>query len=185
MTSKIPGSLVSPQSEAGVTKPVPMTFEEAQSIFIQARDAYKRAEEQKHRSSESRSVLEREMQLAAHAENYERAATLKKERDALPVITGQKLKDFALVAQAAYEKMTELFFAANPEFKEPGEVTLTRVVVVDPATMRRDEAIYVDSSHTIQLHVAGKHFESEAYHLGEWALEHGFMCEHISVDVKV
>jgi hypothetical protein len=57
--------------------------------------------------------------------------------------------------------------------EESVRVCLARVI--DPLTGSYDSVTYVDSSDTVQLSLSGKHFESEAYHISSWAVEHGFV----------
>jgi hypothetical protein len=47
--------------------------------------------------------------------------------------------------------------------------------VIDPLTGSYDSVTYVDSGDTVQLSLSGKNFESEAYHISSWAVEHGFV----------
>jgi chromosome segregation ATPase len=52
-----------------------------------------------------------------------------------------------------------------------------QVCVYSPKTEQYTNVVYVESSDTIRVELDDEFFENEAYHLGSWCREHGFLYE--------
>jgi hypothetical protein len=183
MPNKIPSKSVA--QAAQLPKSV-KTFAEVHQRAVEASYAYQAAVAARLTAADTRKALENELREAVRGENYARAAVLKKARDeADALVSRQRLAQLATELRAAVDEAGELFFQMNAHYVAPATVSVHRVLVVDPIKGVCDEAVYLDSDTTIQLTVGPKHFESEAYHVGEWALEHGFLVKVSSGEVQL
>lgn len=63
--------------------------------------------------------------------------------------------------------------------------TVKVVKVTNPKTGQEAIASFDDSSDTVEILYNGFHFESEAYHLDNWALSNGYIIKFVQVDVEI
>lgn len=126
-----------------------------------------------------REAVRRQMKTAAQAEDFKTAAIFKEKLDSFdaPILELERQLTSTVEQQAELLEAARVWTFEQPEMKKADVQTLTRVRIVDPLTGHADTAYYSDSADTIQLHVKGKHFCSEAYHLSDWAGENRLLLE--------
>ena len=160
-------------------------LDDAYAGFGNAKKALEEAVEARRTNRRRIGELRTLISDAARAEKFEEAAKLKRERDALESESDTKVTELREAASQAQATLTRLYFEAYPVHLTPTSVTVTRVVVVDPFSGRSVEEVYTDASDNICFSLRDKSFDSEAYHIGEWALEHGFLVNWFKKDIEV
>ena len=80
---------------------------------------------------------------------------------------------------------TDLYFREHTEKGFIGDVTVTRVYVVDPSTGVGGSVVYLNDSDQVVLDVGSARFESVASQLPKWAEELGFPVQWHSAKVAV
>ncbi|PNG50069.1 hypothetical protein WDL1P1_00065 (plasmid) [Variovorax sp. WDL1] len=195
MTKKKPSAPVNAPRNAAAKPPKaperakPTTLEQAQKILAQRRSAVDAAiaatSTARAETQEATSLL----RVAVRDEKYAEAERLKNLRDNGEQVIGQ-LRATETAARTAFGEALQdaenLFFADQGDFSE--QVRLCRVVVADPVTGATDSEVYTDSSETIQLRLGderNQQFESEAYHVSEWAAQHGYFVKVFETNVPV
>jgi uncharacterized protein YcbX len=128
------------------------------------------------------------MARAVKTEDFVAAQTAKEQREQLERRLGELVNlrgALQEAVQAATDAATEHFFSEKVGASLTNEVSVTRVVALNPATGEFAEATYLEGSTTIQLRLDEEQFESEAWHVGEWAAAHGFLVKHFVAAVTV
>ena len=132
-------------------------------------------------------IADADLKAAVRKEDYAGAAKLKESRDTLDCQLKDcraNLRSLGTALSEAVQRASELYFKQHGTgFAE--EVSVTRAYVVDPQSGDSSDIVYTDSSRTVSMSVAGKSFDSEAYHLGDWALENGFYIHYVKETVLV
>jgi hypothetical protein len=194
MTKK--NSLSPASASRGATKPVkapvrvkPTSLEQAQEILAKRRAEVDAAIAATSKARTDSQEAASSLRVAVREENYTEAERLKNLRDNGEQVVG-KLRAAETVARTAFgealQDTEELFFADKGDFAE--QVRLCRVVVADPATGASDSRVYTDSSESIQLRLGderNQQFESEAYHVGEWAAQYGYLVKVFESIVRI
>ena len=146
--------------------------------------AYTRHQESEAALRSKIASARRQLAESVTSENFEGAQRAKEQRDALEgslaaLLENKKplLEKVATATSAAAEH----YFAADKTLSQPSEVTVTRVVVLDPLSGDHDDATYLSGDVTIQLRVNGRSFESEAWHVEGWASENDFVVKHFKI----
>ncbi len=164
----------------------PISYDAAMAAFVEAKNA---RDEGAGRASELRgtlSELRSAITAAVRDEDFAKAGELKTRRDELEALVSRgAMAKLAKAVSAAADALTAVYFNEHPEHVRTTKVTLTRVTVVNPATNHSTNVVYTDSGDTVNLSLDGRSFDSEAYHLGSWALEHGYLVHTNQVDVQV
>jgi len=162
-----------------------MTFEAAYAAYLEANKAFTAAREAQHKALADRRSLEKRLKLAIAVEDFEEAARLKAMRES--DVDKSQVDQAAKAMHAAYQQACDAYQAEFPRaFDSAREVgTVTRVVVINPRTHLGDSAVYLQPEATIQLNVDDVYFESEAWHVGEWAATHGFVVKHTTLSIHI
>jgi hypothetical protein len=120
---------------------------------------------------------------AADAQDYALAQVHKEKQDAIQKESAditQSLKPLVDLCEAARTHHTELFLAdEHAPYNREETVTLYRIQVINPETQNDESVYYLEGSDTVSLHLDGESFSSEAYHLGTWAEEKGFIVRKV------
>lgn len=138
-----------------------------------------------------RSKIESARELLAglvKSEKFEDAQYAKEQRNALESSLAALLETKKRILEevaTATSAAAGHYFTADKSLSQPSEVTVSRVVVVDPLTGDHDDALYLSGDVTIQLRVNGRSFESEAWHVEEWASANDFLVKHFRVTTAV
>ena len=157
----------------------------AHTAFGEAKKALDEAEEARRANCRRINELRTLISEAARAEKFEVAAALKRERDTLESQPSTKAKKLREEAAKAHETLTRLYFEEHTAHLSPTRVTVTRVVIVDPSSHESVEEVYIDSSDNICFRLRNKSFDAEAYHVGGWATEHGFLVHWSKKEIEV
>jgi polyribonucleotide nucleotidyltransferase len=124
---------------------------------------------------------------AAAAQNYTAAQEHKEACDAKKVeidaLTQERARQSKL-RDAAGERQKDLFLSdVNQPHNQPEKVSVSLVRVINPATSNYISAPYFEGSDNVSISLDGKSFDSEAWHVSEWASQHGFIV--VSTDGSV
>lgn len=119
--------------------------------------------------------------LEAH-EHLNKQEELQTEIDRLDAM----LKPLVLLRNAAQARYAELFLAdPHASYNQTETVTVSMIRVIDPTNGNYESATYLESCDTVQVSLSGKYFESEAYHLGSWAEENGFIVRASKTEIEL
>ena len=185
-------ALKTPQADANAAPAaLPQTLEAAQALMGRrradahaARDAYY-AEQSGYSEARGKTLA------AVRTADYAEAARLKElgnKHESEMARLREALKAAHTLRSEALAQVEALYFArfGDKHFQE--QLTVSRIVVADPATGQTDSATYFDSGATVLLRLGDERhqqFESEAYHVSEWAAEHGYLTKTFSVEVSI
>jgi hypothetical protein len=168
------------------TKSDSPTYNELSTKFEAARASFK--EEQSLQSTNAANLrkLQREIKQAVAVEDYATAARLKAETQQLdPASRNLVLRRLAEEVSSLYSAMSTQFREEFPAYFAPRTIEVTSVVVVNPKDGSQDQAQYFDAGDSIQLRVGSASFDSEAHHVGSWAVENGLLAYEETVSVKL
>ncbi|KWU17866.1 hypothetical protein [Burkholderia cenocepacia] len=158
------------------------------SQLQEAKAAYDRFQENERTLRADIRAAKSELADAVSAEAFDKAQAAKAKREelerALSALIATRGSVVTGIQQAA-AAAADHYFAVNPSAASPTNVTVTRVVVMNPATGNYAEETYLAGDKTIQLRVDDKDFESEAWHAGEWAISNGFLVKHFVTTASV
>jgi hypothetical protein len=170
-----------------MAKTKPKTYAEAAVLMEAARKRYDEANDDNVARQRRLSEIKSSLRKAVADEDFAAATALKTERDTLTAAESanrEKIRTLASEFSEANKIATDLYFKENGAGLE-SDVIVRKVVVVDPRTGNNTEAVYTDSSDNVSLSLSGKSFDSEAYHIGEWAAHEGFLARWTEVKVRL
>lgn len=162
----------------------PLSYAQAYAEMLTAREALEVDRQNRLASDTQHGDACRQMATAIKAENFTLAAELKAQRDTLASAHDAHVKSMSRSVskfKQAFELCSEAYLAEQSLKKS--EVTVNRIHLMNPLTGNSDAADYLVSSDTIQLHLDGESFESEAYHVADWARKNNFFSYQTTATV--
>lgn len=130
--------------------------------------------------------VRRQLKQAVDGEDFAKATELKTKREVLERMVSREAKaQLEKAVQDAAGTLSAVYFEKHGQYKLTSTVTVTRVTVVNPETHNSAETVYLESEENVSISLDGQSFDAEAWHLGSWALENGFLIytNKVSVDV--
>jgi hypothetical protein len=161
------------------------------AAFVQWKDLRDQAEALHSKKGAQEAEYRNEDKLrtkAAAAQDYTAAQMHKNKQDTLQAETGfikAQLGPLVELTAAARDHYTELFLGdERAPYNRKESVTLYRIQVINPVTKNFESVHYLDSCDTVSMQLDGQSFSSEAYHLGTWAEEKGFVVRRVERPIE-
>jgi hypothetical protein len=165
-----------------------LTYEQARKECKALQTQLWQVRDERNAIKEKLRAVGNELKAVVQREEFDKATQLKNERESLDT-RSKELSDQEIVIAGQFAAMntaaSNFFFADFAYLVKAEDLVMTRVTVVNPENHDSVTAVYSDSANTVCLTLSGKHFESEAWHLGEWAVQHGFYTHYNEVKVSV